>query len=410
MAGKAKTTYTIQWVEHMSDIGREEWDALAEPLATPILEWEWLHQMEKSGSIRPETGWLPFHLTVRSGGRLVGAAPLYIKGHSAGEFVFDYAWAEVAGKLGVSYYPKIVGMSPATPSVGYRFLIAPGEEEERMTGVMLNAIDNLCRKHRISGCSFLFVDPEWSLRMEQLGCRSWLHQNFSWQNRGYETFDDYLAVFNKNQRRNIKRERRMMESSEIRIEHFTGDAIPKKYLSLMYTFYERTNEQFGPWAAKYLTREFFEGLYEGYRHRLLLTAAFSERGQGEPLGMSFLLTKGDLLIGRYWGSFERINSLHFNVCYYAPMEWAISRGARIFDPGIGSVHKIWRGFHAVANYSLHRFYDERLDLIMKMNMDRINRLEQEQIDSLNQSLPYPKGKRPGRKEEIDGDESTGVNP
>jgi predicted N-acyltransferase len=387
MSRSSKTSLTIQWHEKISDIDREAWNALATPLQSPILEWEWLHQLEASGSIVAEKGWLPYHLAVWSGKRLLAAAPLYIKGHSTGEFVYDWLWADVANQLGVRYYPKLIGMSPATPSVGYRFLIAPEEDEEKLTGLLVAAIDRLCRNNNIAGCSFLFVDPQWQNGMKRFGFSSWMHQSYIWENRGYHSFDDYLAIFNKNQRRNIRRERKKMAESGIEIKSLNGEEVPRSYFSLMYKFYERTNAQFGPWAAKYLTKEFFEGLYANFRHRLLFTAAFGN-GEENPLAMSFLLTKGDVLIGRYWGTFEKIDSLHFNACYYGPIEWAIVHGVRSFDPGVGSTHKIRRGFNAVGNYSLHRFYDSRLKTIMQTNIDRINQIEQQQINALNAGLPY----------------------
>jgi predicted N-acyltransferase len=375
-------------MQNISDVDQTAWDALAVPLKTPFLEWEWLRQMEVSGSMTAKTGWLPQHLTVWSGRHLVAAAPLYIKGHSAGEFVFDYAWADLANRLGIRYYPKMVGMSPATPMVGYRFLIAPGEDETRLTELMIEEIERFSLRLGIAGCSFLFVDPDWGFQLKQQGYSSWLHQSYDWQNPGYETFEDYLARFKSNQRRNIRRERKALIDQGITIKAYTGEEIPRFFFPLMYRFYVRTNEQYGPWAAKYLTKSFFEGLYQGYRHRILIMAAYQKRNQREPMAMSLLLTKGDQLYGRYWGSFKKVNALHYNACYYSPIEWAINNGIRHFDPGAGSTHKLRRGFLAVSNFSLHRFFDRRLRQIMRSHIDEINRLEQQQIDDLNQRLPF----------------------
>ena len=394
MTGQRKISYTVAWHNKISEIEQVAWDALAVPLETPILEWEWLRQMEVSGSIVPQTGWLPYHLTISSDGQLIAAAPLYIKSHSAGEFVYDYMWADVASQLGVAYYPKMVGMCPATPSVGYRFLIAPGENEELLTAIMVNQIDKLCQRHGIHGCSLNFVDPQWRPKLEGLGFSSWLHQSYAWKNPGYKSFDDYLAVFNKNQRRNIRRERKAMASQGITIKPLTGDEIPRSFFSLMYELYDKTNAQFGPWAAKYLTQEFFEGLYDGFRHRLLFMAAFKEQDPEIPVAMSFLLKKGGLIVGRYWGAFEWINALHFNACYYSPIEWAINNGVTRFDPGAGSHHKIRRGFHAESNHSMHRFYDDKLRSIMETYIGQVNEAEQGHIEALNDALPFVAGRWP----------------
>jgi predicted N-acyltransferase len=382
--------YTTTWMDNISRVDPAKWDALAVPLKTPFLEWEWLHLMEDSGSIAKETGWTPQHLTVWSQAKLVAAAPLYIKNHGAGEFVFDHAWADVAGRLGIAYYPKLVGMSPVTPAIGYRFLVDPQEDEKQLTDLMIAEIDRFCLSNHISGCSFLYVDPLWQAQILRYDFNRWQHQSFAWQNQNFEKFDDYLAQFNANQRRNIKRERRKIKGLRINITPYAGNQIPPEFLPLMYRFYVHTNDQFGPWSCKYLSKAFFDDLHARYRHRLVLMAVHHEQNRQVPMGMSLLITKGDFLYGRYWGSFDNIDSLHFNACYYSPIEWAIDRGIKYFDPGIGSEHKLRRGFRAVPNFSLHKFYDLRLQQIMQTHIDEINRLEQEHIDGLNDALPFAK--------------------
>jgi predicted N-acyltransferase len=388
MMSKTGSTYSISWIRSIAEIDQPAWDALAKPLSTPFLEWHWLRLMETSGSATVQTGWLPHHLTVWDGRDLVAAAPMYIKGHSAGEFVFDHVWADVANRIGIEYYPKLVGMSPFTPISGYRFLVAAEEAESELTALMVAEIDRLCRHLHLSGSSFLFVDPQWRHEMLKHGYLSWQHQSYAWLNNGYKSFDDYLKVFRSNQRRNIKRERRAIGKQGISVETFAGENIPHSFFPLMYRFYERTNDKFGPWGCKYLTESFFEGLDRHYRHRLMFVAAFEENNPTSPVGMSLLAAKGKQLYGRYWGCARLVPSLHFNACYYAPLEWAINNGIQRFDPGAGGVHKIRRGFTAVSNYSLHRFYDSRLLQIMQAHIDDINRLELEQIDTLNQKLPF----------------------
>ncbi|CAB5087524.1 FIG110192: hypothetical protein [Olavius algarvensis associated proteobacterium Delta 3] len=388
MTRNDSASYTIEWIRKIADIDQSQWDALAVPLDTPLLEWDWLSLMERSGSISPKNGWLPNHLVVRRGRKLAAAAPLYIKGHSAGEFVFDHAWADVAGQLEIPYYPKLVGMSPVTPAVGYRFLVAPGEDERGITQLMMRQIDKFCRRHGVSGCSFLFVDPAWRPLAESFGYLGWKHQSYLWRNPGFNGFDDYLARFNSNQRRNIKRERRALRDKGVRLVPFVADEIPKDFFSLIYRFYERTNDRYGPWGCKYLSESFFKGLYDRYRHRLLFIAAYDTQSNGVPIGMSMLLWKGARLYGRYWGSFDEVPYLHFNTCFYDPINWAIANGVQEFDPGAGSPHKLRRGFEATPNFSLHRFFDLRLDRIFKTYIDDINRMEQEQIDDLNRQLPF----------------------
>ena len=388
MVEQLKPNYSVAWINHIADIPKLEWDGLALPLQSPFFEWDWLHNMEASGSTTAKTGWLPNHLTVWRGRSLVAAAPLYLKGHSYGEFVFDHQWANLAERIGVQYYPKLLGMSPFTPVEGYRFLIAPGEDEAALCELMVQEIDHFCDRHRISGCNFLYVDPEWRSLMEGLGFTSWLHHSYIWTNQDYQSFDDYLGAFNANQRRNIKRERKAIDTAGLRMQVLTGDELSKPLFSSMYSFYADTCDKFGWWGSKYLTRRFFEQLYSSYRHRVVFFAAYDQQNDRHPIGMSFCLTKGDQLYGRYWGSMQELDNLHFNACYYAPIEWAIANGIQTFDPGAGGRHKKRRGFPATPNCSLHRFYDDHFSKILRNYIDEINGMEQQEIDAINQDLPF----------------------
>ncbi|KJH71457.1 GNAT family N-acetyltransferase [Aliterella atlantica] len=388
MVKSIQPNYNVAWINKISEVPQVAWDALAMPLKTPFLEWEWLNNLETSRSATGQAGWLPNHLTIWRGLTLIAAAPLYIKGHSQGEFVFDHQWADLAQRIGVEYYPKMLGMSPFTPAEGYRFLIAPGEDEDELTAIMVKAIDHFCDRHDISGCHFLYVDPNWQPILERHGFSPWLHHSSIWQNSGFQTFDDYLAMFNANQRRNIKRERKAVEKAGLRLQVLTGDEIPKSFFPLMYNFYADTCDKFGWWGSKYLTKRFFEQLQANYRHRVVFVAAYSEYDAHQPLGMSFCLTKGENLYGRYWGSFQEIDCLHFDVCYYAPIEWAIARGIQTFDPGAGGRHKKRRGFPATPNHSMHRFYNRRLTQILIPYLKEVNELERQEIEAINQNLPF----------------------
>jgi uncharacterized protein len=384
----AQHCLSITWISKLAEIPQAQWDALAIPLKTPFLEWEWLNNMETSGSTTAKTGWLPNHLTVWRERQLIAAAPLYIKGHSQGEFVFDHQWADLANRLGMDYYPKMLGMSPFTPAEGYRFLIAPGEDEDELTALMIDAIDRFCIQNQISGCNFLYVDPEWRSLMERHGFSPWLHHSFIWNNQNFQTFDDYLGAFNANQRRNIKRERKAVEQLGLRIEPLTGDQLTKATFSRVYDFYSDTCDKFGWWGSKYLTRRFFEQLAQNYSHRVVMFAVYGEENPQDAIGMSFCLTKGDQLYGRYWGSFQEFENLHFDTCYYTPIEWAIAHNIQTFDPGAGGRHKKRRGFPATPNHSLHRFYDSRFSQILRAHISEVNVLEQQEIDAINDEMPF----------------------
>lgn len=399
MVEQIKPQYSVAWIESIAEIPQTEWDALAQPLQTPFFEWNWLYDLEVSGSATAKAGWQPCHLTVWRDRQLIAAAPLYIKGHSYGEFVFDHQWADLAYRLGIEYYPKLLGMSPFTPAVGYRFLMAPGEDEEMLTEMMIAAIDHFCDRHRLSGCHFLYVDPDWREFMEKQGFSSWLHHNSIWQNQGFHSFEDYLAMFNANQRRNIKRERKAVEKAGLTLRALTGDEIPHTLFPLMYNFYSHHCDKFGWWGSKYLTKAFFEQLYHNFRDRVLFIAAYESGNTRQPLAMSFCITKGDQLYGRYWGSFQEYDSLHFEACYYTPIEWGIQHGIQRFDPGAGGRHKKRRGFPATPHHSLHRFYNQRLMQILRNHLSEINRLEQQEINAINQALPFSHRENTGENEE-----------
>jgi predicted N-acyltransferase len=388
MIKEHKPHYSLVWTHTIADVPQADWDALAMPLKTPFLEWDWLHNLEISQSVTANTGWLPNHLILWRDRTLIAAAPLYLKGHSQGEFVFDHQWAELASRLGIEYYPKLLGMTPFTPTEGYRFLIAAGENEEKITALMLHEIDSFCVKHRISGCHFLYVDPQWRPILESQGFTTWLHHSYIWENANFQTFDDYLTGFNANQRRNIKRERKAVEKAGLRLQALTGEEIPNSMFPLMYDFYADTCDKFGWWGSKYLTKNFFEQLQHNYRHRVVFFAAYNQEDPGQPVGMSFCLFKEDKLYGRYWGSFQDIDCLHFDACYYTPIEWAIAHGIQNFDPGAGGKHKKRRGFPATPNYSLHRFYNHRLGQIILPWVREVNQLEQKEMDAINAELPF----------------------
>ncbi len=380
-------TLRLQWVQSVAEVPQPAWDALAQPLATPFFEWTWLHHLEDSGSAVARAGWQACHLVAWRGTELVAAAPLYLKGHSYGEFVFDQQWAELAQRLGLNYYPKLLGMAPMTPAVGYRFLFAPAEDEADLTAALLAEIDRFCSRNDILSCNFLYVDPAWKPLAEAAGYSAWMHHNSVWSNQGFDSFDDYLGMFNANQRRNIRREVKSMETAELRLEARTGDEIPHDWFGRMYRFYSDHCDRFGWWGSKYLTRDFFERLAHDYRHRVLLVAAFGTDAH-HPQAMSFCIHKGDRLYGRYWGSDQEVDNLHFNCCYYKPIEWAIAHGIRSFDPGAGGSHKKRRGFPATAHWSLHRWYEPRFGAILRPWLAQVNELEAEEIEAINGELPF----------------------
>jgi len=389
--GRLRAAAQARWFGGIHEIDRERWDALALPLETPFLEWDWLRLLESSGSVGPAAGWIPCHLTLWEDGRLLAAAPLYIKLHSEGEFVFDRLWAEAARRLGRRYYPKLVGMSPFTPMIGYRFLTAPGEGSAALGLRLAAEIERFCRRAGLSGSAFHFVDPAWGEEMGAAGYRGWIHQSFLWENEGYGDLEAFLARFTSARRRLIRRERRALREQGILTRMIPGERLPPELYGRMWDFYAATNDRFGPWGCRYLTRSFFLGLAERFARRLVFSVACAAGREEDPLGMALLVRKGERLYGRYWGCREEIRYLHFETCYYRPIEWAIAEGVRFFDPGMGGEHKMLRGFRSVPNRSLHRFVDPVLQELLERHLPAVNELELEAIGELNAQVPFRRG-------------------
>ena len=391
-----KQIWTIQWHAAIAEIDRRQWDGLARRQATAVLEWDWLHALEASGSICPDTGWFPRHLTVWRKNTLAAAAaaPLYLKTHSDGEFVFDHGWARLAEQAGMAYYPKLIGMSPATPARGYGFLAAPDEDREAVADTITEAVDRFCLENGVHSSHFHFVDAAWIDSLSRRGYTIWEHPGFQWDNPGLENFDGYLRMFRSGQRRNIRRERGRMHSLGIDIRPLRGERITPDLADCMFRCYLNTNAQYGPWAARFLNKAFFELAFERFRHRLLLFGAFENNHTGDPVALSMLLAKDRHLIGRYWGSRKPIPDLHFNLCFYAPIEWAIEHGIRSFDPGVGSPHKIQRGIRAVAGISLHRFHNPQMQGLFDHFIPEFNTMARSEIAVLNRRLPFSRGAGP----------------
>jgi predicted N-acyltransferase len=378
---------TARWHGAMAEIPEAQWQALTEASGLPFYSWRWLVGLEKSGSVAPRQGWQPLHLGLWRGERLVAVAPLYLKGHSYGEFVFDQSFAQLAGQLGLRYYPKLLGMSPLSPVLGYRFHIAPGEDAAALTAQMLELIDGFCAEHRILSCNFLYVDPQWRPLAEAAGCATWLHQQSLWSNQGYRQFEDYLASFNANQRRNIKRERRSVAAAGLQVTAVVGEEISPALLRRMHHFYAQHCSRWGPWGSKYLMEAFFDYAAAELRSDLVLFSA--HRGDPhQPVAMSLCVYRQQSLWGRYWGSDEEIENLHFEVCYYAPIAWAIERGIQSFDPGAGGSHKRRRGFLAQPHASLHRWQDPRFDTLVRRWLPQANAQQCEEIEAINAELPF----------------------
>lgn len=393
MGGSSMAALQARWHQAMAEIPPDAHDALlrqttpAGKSPLPFFSWNWLHALEASGSIVPSQGWQPCHLGLWRGNALVALAPLYLKGHSYGEFVFDQSFAQLAGQLGLRYYPKLLGMSPLSPIEGYRFLISQEEDQGAIMDLLFQQIEAFCERQRLLSCNLLYADPEFAQDAQSRGWSLWLNEQSEWINTGFADFDAYLATFNANQRRNIRRERQAVAAAGLQVTPLSGEAIPARLLERMHAFYAQHCSRWGIWGSKYLSAEFFSAAADHLRSQLVLFSAH-EGDPLSPVAMAFCVHNDQQLWGRYWGSEVEINHLHFEVCYYAPLEWAIARGLRSFDPGAGGSHKKRRGFLARPRLSAHRWFDPRFAAILQDWLPRANAQMDEEIAAINADLPF----------------------
>ena len=338
----------------LSEIEPSAWDTLVGD-GSPFLEWGWLASLEESGCVSAETGWLPQHLTVWDGAELIAACPLNVKGHSQGEFVIDHGWADAAARVGIAYYPKLLVAVPFTPAAGVRFLTHPAADRSPLVRLLGDALLQICRANDFSSVHVNFCSLDEVEDLAALGFVRRTGYQFQWINPGWQTFDEYLDAFRSKRRIQIKRERRELETQGVEITVHAGDAIPDELFGPMFQLYTSTIDKLY-WGRQYLNADLFELLRRRWKHRLCF---FVARRRRAVVAGTFTVRKGDVLYGRYWGSLVELRYLHFNVCYYASIEYCLREGLRRFEPGAGGEFKHLRGFDARPTESLHFITDAR---------------------------------------------------
>jgi len=340
----------IALLRGIADIDRAEWDALVGEQGSPFLEWDWLEALERSGCVAAKHGWAPHHLTVREeGGRLIAAAPMYLKGHSQGEFVFDHTWAEAAERAGMRYYPKLLVAVPLTPATGRRILTHPGQARGPLLELVAHALRDVCAANDISSVHVNFCADDEIAPLRAAGFLDRRGVQYHWRNRAYRSFDDYLAAMRSKRRTQVRRELRAVAEAGLTIAVHEGDAIPDQLFQPMFRIYLSTIEKLY-WGRQYLNARFFDELRRRWKRNLCFVVA---RDGDELVAGAVNVQKAGVLYGRYWGCFREVRYLHFAVCYYAGIEHCIARGLERFEPGAGGEYKHWRGFEATATHSLH---------------------------------------------------------
>ncbi len=378
----------IETVSSLATIPAEAWDALTGD-DNPFVEHAFLNLLETSGSVGSGTGWMPNHVLAYSGERLVGAAPTYVKSHSYGEYIFDWAWAQAAHRAGIRYYPKITVGVPFTPATGPRLLVHPRADTDAVRRALLAGLRRLQEETGATGIHLLFTLGAEAEFLETQGLARRATHQYHWRNDGYSTFDDFLAALRAPARKQIRRERRRVRDAGLDVEVVGGEHATAADWQTLHRLYISTSEL--KWGAPYLTPEFFAGALDTIGHRAVI--AWARRGE-RVVAATLSFEKGGHLFGRYWGAFEEVDGLHFELCYYALIEHAINTGKVVVEAGAQGEHKIKRGFVPVAVHSAHGLADPHLHRAVADFLVQERRETAGIIGMLDRHLPFRNDARP----------------
>ena len=336
----------------VADVGRDAWEALAAPTGDPFIGYDFLDACEASGSAAPDQGWAGRHLALEDDqGRILGLMPLWLKGHSSGEYVFDHAWAEAWERAGGRYYPKLLGAVPFTPVTGPRFLIHPEADPGTVRQALIQGAETLCARLDLSSVHVTFPTEVEGAEMAAAGWLPRLDLQYVFTDQGYGDFEGFLAALSSNRRKTIRRERREAQAGlDIRI--LTGTDLTEAVWDAFYAFYLDTGSR--KWGRPYLTRDFFARIGQTMADRIALVMAY--RGE-TPIAGALNLIGRDALYGRQWGTLEDIPFLHFELCYYQAIEFALSRGLSRVEAGAQGHHKLARGYLPTPVRSAHYIPD-----------------------------------------------------
>ena len=370
----------VRLVQGIEQIDAADWDACA-GADQPFLSHAFLSALEASGSASADAGWLPLHLAAEQDGRLIACAPMYLKSHSYGEYVFDWAWADAYRRAGGEYYPKLQVAVPFTPVPGPRLLARPDVEIARpalIQGLLRAAAQIDCSSLHITFCE----DQEW----QELGAAGMMQRTgvqYHWHNRGYATFDDFLAGLKSSKRKMIRKERAKVKAQGLELETLTGDALTPEIWDHFYPFYRSTVDK--RWGGAYLKKRFFQKIGALIPERIVLVMA---RHEGRYVAGALNLLGSDTLFGRNWGCAADFGFLHFEACYYAAIDFAIERGLARVEAGAQGQHKLQRGYEPVPTYSAHWIRDPNFRRAVErfLEAERVDMaIEREQLKSL---LPF----------------------
>ncbi len=379
----------IRVVSDLAEIGQAEWDACACPEAQdgarahdPFTTFRFLSALEQSGSVGPGTGWQPQYLAASVAGQVIAVAPMYVKSHSQGEYIFDHNWAHAYERAGGRYYPKLQISVPHTPATGRRFLTRSGFEDTGVAALVQGAVQ-LTENNNLSSLHVTFCTEAEADAAKQLGMMPRKSQQFHWRNNGYVDFDAFLGSLNARKRKNIRKERSTAQSFGGEIHTLTGDQITPEHWDAFWQFYQDTGAR--KWGTPYLTRTFFDIAQDTLRDDIVLVLA--ER-DGKWIAGALNFIGADALYGRYWGSTEHHPCLHFELCYYRAIDIAIAHGLHTVEAGAQGEHKLARGYLPTPTWSLHWMRDAGFSTAVGDYLEAERAAVDEEIDILTDYGPF----------------------
>jgi len=374
---------TIRLCTDITAIDAAAWDACA-GTANPFLSHAFLAALERSGAVAAETGWAPHHLLLEDPeGRLAGAVPAYLKGHSFGEYVFDHGWAHAYERAGGDYYPKLQACVPFTPATGPRLLVRPDRPYEETARLLALGMMEAVRQMGLSSVHVTFpLRQDWEL-LGQAGFLQRTGEQFHWENPGYVDFDAFLAALSSRKRKAIRKERREAQASDIEILRLTGADLAEAHWDAFYAFYMDTGHR--KWGRPYLNRAFFSELHRTMADRVLLVMA---RRGGRWIAGALNLIGEEVLYGRNWGCIEHHRFLHFECCYYQAMDFAIEHGLKRVEAGAQGEHKLARGYLPVQTHSAHWIADPGFRQAVAQFLGQERRQVDQEIAWLSRHSPF----------------------
>jgi len=386
-------TPTIEITLHpsLAEISASDWDACANPEGgrpeDPFTTYRFLKALEDSGSVGGRSGWQPRYLVARADGQVIACAPMYAKGHSQGEYIFDFNWAQAYENAGGAYYPKLQIAVPFTPATGRRFLTRQGYEAMGMSALIQGAVQ-VASDNELSSLHITFCTEAEALAGAEMGLMSRVGQQFHWVNRDYADFDGFLADLSSRKRKNIRRERAEAQGFGGQILALTGNDIQPEHWDAFWRFYQDTGNR--KWGTPYLTRAFFDCAQDTLRDDMLLVLAMND---GRPVAGALNFIGRGTLFGRYWGSTEYYPSLHFELCYYQAIDYAIKNGLSRVEAGAQGEHKLARGYLPVATHSLHWIGDLAFRDAIARYLIAETRAVDDEIEVLTAYGPFKRDKR-----------------